>query len=75
MAFFALGSILSGFLIGKTRLAQPYEVISGLLATAGAALSILWTFQARYIGPQVLFGIGIGLGNQVPMTALLSSQA
>lgn len=28
--------------------------------------------KARYIGPQVIFGIGIGLGNQVPMTALQS---
>ena len=75
MAFFALGSLLSGFLIGKTRLLQPYELTSGLLATAGAAL--LYTLdidssKARYIGPQVLLGIGIGLGNQVPMTALQS---
>ncbi|KAJ5635558.1 HC-toxin efflux carrier TOXA [Penicillium longicatenatum] len=75
MAFFAAGSMLSGFLIGKTRLLQPYELISGLLATVGAAL--LYTLdtdssKARYIGPQVIFGIGIGLGNQVPMTALQS---
>lgn len=75
MAFFAAGSMLSGFLIGKTRLLQPYELVSGLLATVGAAL--LYTLdtnssKARYIGPQVIFGIGIGLGNQVPMTALQS---
>ncbi|KAJ5553897.1 HC-toxin efflux carrier TOXA [Penicillium frequentans] len=75
MAFFAAGSMLSGFLIGKTRLLQPYELVSGLLATVGAAL--LYTLdtdssKARYIGSQVIFGIGIGLGNQVPMTALQS---
>ncbi|KAF7168378.1 hypothetical protein CNMCM5623_001461 [Aspergillus felis] len=75
MAFFAAGSMLSGFLIRKTRLLQPYEFASGLLATVGAAL--LYTLdvdssKARYIGPQVIFGIGIGLGNQVPMTALQS---
>nr|E1ACQ6.1 RecName: Full=Efflux pump notK; AltName: Full=Notoamide biosynthesis cluster protein K [Aspergillus sp. MF297-2]ADM34144.1 efflux pump [Aspergillus sp. MF297-2] len=75
MAFFAAGSMLSGFLIGKTRLLQPYEFASGVLATVGAAL--LYTLdidssKARYIGPQVIFGIGIGLGNQVPMTALES---
>ncbi|RHZ59798.1 dynein heavy chain [Aspergillus thermomutatus] len=75
MAFFAAGSMLSGFLIGKTRLLQPYEFASGLLATVGAAL--LYTLdvdssKARYIVPQVIFGIGIGLGNQVPMTALQS---
>ncbi len=67
--------MLSGFLIGKTRLLQPYEFASGVLATVGAAL--LYTLdidssKARYIGPQVIFGIGIGLGNQVPMTALQS---
>lgn len=65
--------MLSGFLVGKTRLLQPYELSSGLLATAGAAL--LYTLdvnstKARYIGPQVLFGFGLGLGSQVPMTAL-----
>ncbi|KAF7180996.1 hypothetical protein CNMCM7691_000125 [Aspergillus felis] len=75
MAFFAAGSMISGFLIGTTRLLQPYEFASGLLATVGAAL--LYTLdidssKARYIGPQVIFGIGIGLGNQVPMTALQS---
>ena len=26
--------------------------------------------QARYIGPQVLFGFGLGFGNQIPMTAV-----
>jgi hypothetical protein len=75
MAFFAFGAMISGFLIGKTRFLQPYELASGLLATAGAAL--LYTLDtdsslARYIGPQILFGVGIGLGNQVPMTALQS---
>ncbi|KAK3382215.1 putative MFS transporter [Lasiosphaeria ovina] len=71
MAFFALGAMFSGFLIGKTRLLQPFELASGLVATAGAAL--IYTLEidsskARYIGPQILFGFGIGLGNQVPMT-------
>ncbi|KAF7373878.1 putative permeases of the major facilitator superfamily [Mycena sanguinolenta] len=75
MAFFAVGTMLSGFLIGKTHLLQPYELIGGLLATAGAAL--LYTLdigssKARYLGPQVLFGLGIGLGSQVPMTAAQS---
>ncbi|MCJ1399410.1 hypothetical protein MMC11_002612 [Xylographa trunciseda] len=73
MAFFAVGSILSGALIMKTHLLQPFELSSGLLATAGAALLYsleIDSSKARYIGPQVLFGIGIGLGNQVPMTAV-----
>jgi hypothetical protein len=75
MAFFALGSMLSGGLIGKTRIFQPYLLMGGLLATAGAAL--LYTLEvdsskARYIGPEVLVGFGIGLGCQVPMMALQS---
>ncbi|KAF7341522.1 putative HC-toxin efflux carrier TOXA [Mycena venus] len=75
MAFFAMGTMLSGVLIGKTRLLQPYELIGGLLAVAGAAL--LYTLdtsssKARYLGPQILFGLGIGLGSQVPMTAAQS---
>ncbi|KAJ7362409.1 putative MFS transporter [Mycena albidolilacea] len=75
LAMFATGAMFSGFLVGKTRLLQPYELISGLLATAGAAL--LYTLdvhssKARYIGSQVLVGFGIGLGNQIPMTALQS---
>lgn len=75
MAFFSLGAMLSGFLIGKTRLLQPYQLLGGLLATGGAAL--LYTLEldsstARYIGPQILLGFGVGLGNQVPMTTLQS---
>lgn len=73
MVFFAVGAVLSGFLTGKTRFLQPYELISALLATVGAAL--LFTLdinssKARYLGPQVLFGIGIGLGNQIPLITL-----
>lgn len=73
VAFYALGCIASGALIGKTKLLQPYQFASGLLTTAAAAL--LYTLdidssKARYIGPQVLYGFGIGIGNQVPMTTL-----
>ncbi|KAF2786819.1 MFS general substrate transporter [Melanomma pulvis-pyrius CBS 109.77] len=73
LAFFALGSMVSGAVIGKTRHMQPYQLISALLMTAGTAL--LYTMdinssQARYIGPQVLFGFGVGLGSQIPMMAV-----
>lgn len=73
IAFFAAGSVISGTLIGKTRLLQPYQIVAGLLATVGAALFYtmgVHTSKARYIGPQVIFGIGIGLGSQIPMTTL-----
>ncbi|PIG81873.1 efflux pump antibiotic resistance protein [Aspergillus arachidicola] len=49
MAFYAFGAIISGILVGKTRLLQPIELVDRA---------------------QVTFGLGIGLGNQVPVTAL-----
>ena len=73
LAFFALGAMGSGMVIGKTRLLQPYQLASALLMTAGSTL--LYTLdvdssKARYIGSQVLFGFGLGLGCQIPMTAV-----
>lgn len=73
MAFFALGSMVSGSIIGKTRMFWPFQLSAGLLSTAGIAL--LYTLEvssskARYIGPQILVGFGIGLGSQVPMIVL-----
>lgn len=73
LAFFAVGAMSSGTIIGKTRYLQPYQVISALVMTAGMAL--LYTLninssKAWYIGAEVLFGFGLGFGNQVPMTAV-----
>ncbi|KUL92547.1 hypothetical protein ZTR_02653 [Talaromyces verruculosus] len=75
IALFALGSMMAGTIVGKTRIFQPILLISGLLATIGAALLYtvdLDSSRARYIGPQVIFGFGIGLGCQVPLMALQS---
>lgn len=73
LAFFAFGAMTSGFLIGKTRFTQPFELLGALIMTAGAAL--IYTLdvsssKAMYVGAEVLFGFGIGLCNQVPMTAV-----
>ncbi|KAG9228616.1 putative efflux pump antibiotic resistance protein [Amylocarpus encephaloides] len=75
IALFALGSMMSGGIIGKTRIFQPFLLVGGLLATVGAALLYtvdLDSSKARYLGPQVIFGFGIGLGCQVPLMALQS---
>ncbi|KAF3406870.1 putative efflux pump gsfJ [Talaromyces pinophilus] len=75
IALFALGSMVAGTIVGKTRIFQPILLISGLLATIGAALLYtvdLDSSKARYLGPQVIFGFGIGLGCQVPLMALQS---
>ena len=73
LAFFAVGAVASGTVIGKTRLLQPYELISTLLMTAGMAL--LYTLDidsstGRYVGAEILLGFGVGFGNQIPMTAV-----
>lgn len=73
VVFFALATALSGHLVGRTRFLMPFELASGLVATAGAAL--LYTIDAnsptaRYVGAQILLGFGVGLGNQIPMTAV-----
>ncbi|OKL55329.1 hypothetical protein UA08_09368 [Talaromyces atroroseus] len=75
IALFAVGSMMSGGIIGKTRIFQPFMFVGGLLATVGAAL--LYTVdinssKSRYLGPQVIFGFGIGLGCQVPLMVLQS---
>lgn len=72
LVFFGVGTMVSGKVVEKTRYLQPFQVLSALLMTAGMAL--LYTLdidssKARYIGPQVLFGFGVGFGNQIPMMA------
>ncbi|KAK2605783.1 hypothetical protein N8I77_008597 [Diaporthe amygdali] len=73
LAFFALGAVCSGTLIGYTRYLMPYQLVSTLLMTAGMALLYIFdveTPKAWYVGAQVLFGFGVGFGNQVPVTAV-----
>ncbi|KAI4859040.1 putative MFS transporter [Hypoxylon rubiginosum] len=73
LAFFALGAMVSGAAVGKTQHLQPFELISGLLTTAGVALLYILEVDSsmgRYVGAQVLAGFGLGLGNQIPITAV-----
>lgn len=49
------------------------QLTSTLLMTAGMALLYQFdidTPKSWYIGAQVLFGFGVGFGNQVPVTAV-----
>lgn len=73
VCFYALGSILSGIWIGKTRLPIAAEIVSPILALIGTILFYqmdINTPKAWYVGAQIPFGLGIGLGNQAPVTAL-----
>lgn len=73
LAFFSLGAVMSGGLVGKTHHLMPFQLTSALIMVAGMALFYTMgvdTSQARYLGPQVLYGFGLGLGNQIPMSAV-----
>ena len=70
LVFFGVGALASGALIEKTRLLQPYQLISALIMTAGMALLYsldIDSSKARYVGSEILLGFGIGFGNQIPM--------
>ena len=73
LAVFSLGAVMSGGLIGKTHHLMPFQLNSALIMVAGMALFYTMrvdTSQACYLGPQVLYGFGLGLGNQIPMAAV-----
>jgi MFS transporter, DHA2 family, glioxin efflux transporter len=73
VAFYALGCLISGGVTGTTHLVQPIELVGALLAVLGAALVYEFdvnTSEAWFIGAQVPFGIGLGLGTQIPIIAL-----
>ncbi|KAJ5291190.1 Major facilitator superfamily domain general substrate transporter [Penicillium angulare] len=70
---FSLGAVMGGGLVGKTHHLMSFQLISALIMVAGMALFYTMgveTSQARYLGPQVLCGFGLGLGNKIPMTAV-----
>ncbi|KAL5340613.1 major facilitator superfamily domain-containing protein [Aspergillus crustosus] len=76
LAFFALGAVVSGGVITKTRYTQPYELLGDLIMTAGMALIYILdvdSSKAMYIGAEVLFGFGVGICNQIPMTVVQGS--
>jgi hypothetical protein len=70
LAFFGLGAMLGGTLVGKTRHVQPFQLVSALLMVAGAALLYdlgITSSTGRWAGAQILFGFAVGLGNQIPL--------
>ncbi|KAJ8130857.1 hypothetical protein O1611_g2770 [Lasiodiplodia mahajangana] len=73
VAFFAVGCLSSGWLIGKLRYWQPFMTIGSLLSVIGSALIYrldINTSRAWYLGSQVIFGFGAGSSSQVPMIAV-----
>lgn len=67
-----VGAILSGGVIQKTGYYVPWMFVSAVLMAIGAGLTTtfeLHTGQSAWIGYQVLFGLGLGVGMQQPSLA------
>ncbi|KFY31150.1 hypothetical protein V493_01360 [Pseudogymnoascus sp. VKM F-4281 (FW-2241)] len=67
-----LSTILSGVGITVTRRSMPFMVVAGVLTTIGVGLLYtldIGTSSSKWIGYQVITGLGLGLGFQVPVSA------
>lgn len=63
--------IASGIVLSKMRYFAPFFWLSTILTSIGAGLMATFTpatDHSRWIGYQVIFGFGIGLGAQQPLT-------
>ncbi|KFX94992.1 hypothetical protein O988_06048 [Pseudogymnoascus sp. VKM F-3808] len=67
-----LATIASGVGITVTGRPMPFMVVAGVLTTIGVGLLFtldIGTGSSKWIGYQVLAGLGLGLGFQVPVSA------
>ncbi|EGE77149.2 major facilitator superfamily transporter [Blastomyces dermatitidis ATCC 18188] len=65
-----IGSIIGGVSISLMGYFTPFFYISTVLATVGAALLTTFTTETgspKWIGYQVIYGLGIGIGFQLPI--------
>lgn len=70
-----LSSILAGVLVQRLGYYVPFMIASGTIMSVGAGLITTFsldTGHAKWIGYQVIFGFGLGLGQQ---QAILAAQA
>ncbi|OBT58409.1 hypothetical protein VE04_00770 [Pseudogymnoascus sp. 24MN13] len=68
-----MGSLFSGFLVAKLGYYTPFFILSSIITTIGAGLFTTFTpstGHAKWIGYQVLYGIGLGFGVQQPMNVV-----
>lgn len=67
-----LGSIISGSIITRTGYYVPFMYLSTILVSVGSGLITTFTLStghSAWIGYQVLFGFGLGVGMQQPSMA------
>lgn len=70
-----VSSITAGFLVTKVGYYTPFMIANGVIMSIGAGLITTWTpstMHQKWIGYQVVFGFGLGLGMQ---QASLAAQA
>ncbi|OBT61197.1 hypothetical protein VE03_08683 [Pseudogymnoascus sp. 23342-1-I1] len=68
-----VASLASGFMVAKLGYYSPFFIISSIITTIGAGLFTTFTpdtGHAKWIGYQVLYGIGLGFGVQQPMNVV-----
>ncbi|KAI7172244.1 hypothetical protein D0869_04355 [Hortaea werneckii] len=62
-----VASILAGQAVGRIGYYTPFAIASAIIMPIGAGLATTWTVQTgspKWIGFQILFGFGVGLGMQ-----------
>ncbi|KAI7213425.1 MFS general substrate transporter [Hortaea werneckii] len=62
-----VASILAGQAVGRIGYYTPFAIASAIIMPIGAGLITTWTIQTgspKWIGFQILFGFGVGLGMQ-----------
>jgi MFS family permease len=68
-----VGSLSSGIIISKVGYYTPLFIISSIIMPIGSGLITTFTpttGHAKWIGYQVLFGLGLGLGSQQPLNVV-----
>ncbi|KAE9372519.1 MFS general substrate transporter, partial [Stipitochalara longipes BDJ] len=66
-------SLASGFIVSKVGYYTPFFILSSTITPIGAGLLATFTpstGHAQWIGYQILYGIGLGLGAQQPLTVI-----
>lgn len=65
-----IGSIIAGGLVQRSGYPAPFMIVSAILGSIGAGMISTWhvdVSKSMWIGFQVLFGFGIGIGMQQPI--------
>lgn len=71
-------SVLAGAMVTWTGYYTPFMILSSIIMTTGAGLLTLLepdTNHKEWIGYQVIFGVGLGLGIQQPMIVVQTALA